>query len=67
MPMSWAVRYLYEGLSLNHTTHIEESRSMLPNTSPLPSGHGFSFRSVWSSIIEASLQIMLRLPNEGGG
>lgn len=40
--------------------------SAFPNTPPLPSRRGFSFRSVWSSIIEASLQIMPRLPNEGG-
>lgn len=38
----------------------------IPNTPPPPFGHGFSFRSVWSSIIEASLRIMPRLPDEGG-
>lgn len=34
MPMGWAVRYLYEDLSSNRTTYVEESRSGVPEHAP---------------------------------
>lgn len=42
MPMGWAVRYLYEGLSSYCTS--KSRAAVLLETPPLPYGHEFSFQ-----------------------